>query len=62
MITIKASDLPRAPDWPPRGSARNIADGTLRRGSTGQLFEARGGIWVRMPDDPKHPDDARTLG
>lgn len=36
------------PDWPPKGSATGVADGTFRRGSTGQLFVANGGQWVRV--------------
>lgn len=35
------------PDWPPRMSASDVRDGTLCNGSTGQLFEAKDGQWVR---------------
>lgn len=36
------------PDWPPRISAIGLKDGHRRFGSTGQLFEVRGGSWVRI--------------
>jgi hypothetical protein len=38
---------PPTPDWPPVGSAAELQDGTQRYGSTGQLFVAIGGQWVR---------------
>lgn len=38
------------PDWPPMISARDILDGEQHRGSTGQLFKAQGGRWVRVPE------------
>lgn len=37
------------PDWPPRISALGIPNGTRRKGSTGQTFEARDGSWLRIP-------------
>jgi hypothetical protein len=36
------------PDWPPQVSAVGILDGERRHGSTGQLFEAQSGQWVRV--------------
>lgn len=36
------------PDWPPSSSASNLPEGTPKYGSTGQLFEAKGGQWVRV--------------
>jgi hypothetical protein len=36
------------PDWPPRSSAFNWPEGTRRHGSTGQLWEVKDGIWVRV--------------
>ena len=40
-----------APDWQPQGSARGLPDGEQRRGSTGQLWEAKNGQWVRVPEN-----------
>lgn len=42
---------PETPDWPPRGSAVGLPDGTKRHGSTGQLWETRNGRWVRIDGD-----------
>lgn len=39
------------PDWPPRKSAYQLAEGTRGRGSTGQLFEVTNGQWVRIWDE-----------
>lgn len=36
------------PDWPPSSSAAEMPEGTLKYSSTGQLFEAKGGQWVRV--------------
>lgn len=36
------------PDWPPQSSAARLPEGTRKYGSTGQLFEARNGQWVRV--------------
>lgn len=38
----------KRPEWPPRRSATGLRDGHRRFGSTGQLFEARNGRWVRI--------------
>jgi len=38
------------PDWPPQSSASKLPEGTLKYGSTGQLWEVRGGVWVRVRD------------
>jgi hypothetical protein len=40
-----------APDWQPAKSAIGVADGTREHGSTGQLFEAKGGRWMRIRFD-----------
>lgn len=40
-----------APDWPPQVSAIGRPEGERRCGSTGQLFEARNGQWVRVNGD-----------
>lgn len=40
---------PTSPDWPPRDSAWRFDEGTLKYGSTGQLFEVRHRRWVRVP-------------
>jgi hypothetical protein len=37
-----------APDWPPQTSAIGVPNGTFMRGSTGQLFVANDGQWVRV--------------
>lgn len=37
-----------APDWPPVSSAPEVNDGERRYGSTGQLWQARNGQWVRL--------------
>ena len=37
-----------APDWPPASSARDAKEGERRKGSTGQLWQARNGQWVRI--------------
>lgn len=37
-----------APDWPPAMSAIYFPEGTLRRGSTGQLHKVQNGQWVRV--------------
>lgn len=36
------------PDWPPQDWAGGYADGTRKHGSTGQLWQAREGRWVRL--------------
>jgi hypothetical protein len=36
------------PDRPPDRSARNLLDGVPRFGTTGQLWVARKGAWVRV--------------
>jgi hypothetical protein len=46
-----------APDWPPQASAIGLPEGTLRHGSTGQLFEVKNGRWERAAGGrpmPKH--------
>lgn len=48
-----------APDWPPQISAIGLAKGEQRHGSTGQLFEARNGQWVRIAEQPKVTDNDR---
>ena len=35
------------PEWPPQASAVGLAEGTMRHGSTGQLFEVKNGRWER---------------
>ena len=40
----------QTPDWPPASSAVGLADGVRRYGSTGQLWEVKGGQWIRRPD------------
>lgn len=37
-------------EWPPMRSARGLTDGTRQAGSTGLLYEAQNGVWVRVPD------------
>ena len=36
------------PDWPPSASAVGLPDGERRRGSTGQLFVVKDGVWERV--------------
>ena len=48
------------PDWPPQASAVGLLEGTLRYGSTGQLFEVKNGRWERASDVP-HDDRKVTL-
>lgn len=52
------------PDWPPAGSAHDVPNGTKRRGSTGQLFQAIGGQWVRLSESGGQRADpiSRDLG
>lgn len=49
-MTDRREDDSRAPDWEPRGSAVGVPNGERRNGSTGQVFEARDGRWVRVRD------------
>lgn len=49
MSTSKQQDQ----DWPPAVSARDFADGATKHGSTGQLFRASNGQWVRVRDDER---------
>lgn len=44
------------PTWEPQRSAVGVPDGERAYGSTGQLFEARNGQWVRVVEnDPRLP-------
>lgn len=54
----------QTPDWPPKGSAIGLPDGTQQRGSTGQLFEVRNGQWVRVQitEDGELPKVNQVLG
>ena len=45
-----AFGAPMPNEWPPARSAVGLADGDRAHGSTGQLFEARNGQWVRVHD------------
>jgi len=41
-------------DFPPQMSAVGLPDGAWRYGSTGQLFEAKNGQWIRcLPGAPE---------
>jgi hypothetical protein len=48
-VLEEGEDAP-APEWPPQGSAIGVPDGERRHGSTGQMFEAREGRWVRVEE------------
>jgi hypothetical protein len=47
--------LKGGPDWPPAASAFDKPEGTRARGSTGQLFAAMNGRWVRVPIGDRPP-------
>lgn len=40
--------LDDAPDWPPRASASDYADGFRCFSSVGQVWVVRGGQWLRI--------------
>lgn len=46
-------------DWPPRASAVDLPDGERRRGSTGQMFEAKGGQWIWLNEGGYSPGGLR---
>ena len=49
--SLKSTEMP---DLPPQMSAAGLPDGAWRYGSTGQLFEAKNGQWIRcVPGAPE---------
>jgi hypothetical protein len=59
-LASKSDEMPalpkptEMPDLPPQMSAVGLPDGAWRYGSTGQLFEAKNGQWIRcLPGAPE---------
>lgn len=47
--------------WPPRASASSYDEGTELYGSTGQLWRATNGQWVRVGDVPVKSECAHMV-